>query len=187
MKRICLLAILFVFLACKNSSSMLAVPPANIAGTYPTVMATNGNVAKFTNCTDALVPSEGNTVWDPSPSTCSTNDPFVITQSGNTWQKESRFFTCPTSTFVATARGTINGDRIDGITTTDSSNGIVATSTITNGSAGTDGTIVFRMTALSVSGVATGSCSIMPPLEVVYSQTRSGEFSAVGLLWEWKR
>ena len=187
MKRICLLAILLVFLACKNSSSMMATPPANIAGTYPTATVTNWDVATFTNCTGDLVSIEGSTTGDPANSPCTTNDSFVITQNGNTWQSESQFVTCPTSTFVSTASGTINGDRIDGSITADGSSGIVTTSTITNGFAGTAGTIVFRITGISVSGVVTGACSIVPPLEEVRSQTRSGQFGIVGLLWEWKR
>ena len=188
MKKICFLAILLVFVACKSSSSMMATPPANIAGTYPTVTSTNWDVATFTNCTGALVINEGNTFSDPSTVQCSSNDPFVIVQSGNAWRSESQFVTCPTHTLVTTASGTLNGDRIDGLITVEvTQQGTVQTNTITNGVAASDGTLVFPIARISISGAASGSCSIVPPLERVYSQTRSGQLSAVGLLWEWKR
>lgn len=93
---------------------------------------------------------------------------------------------CPTLcaglTSISTGSGTITGDRIDGVLTFDYSNGVFETNTITNGAAGTDGTVVLRIPRASVSGAATGSCSIVPPAETVLSQTRADQSYHVGLL-----
>lgn len=186
MKKLGILAVLLCAVACGSSSApaIVATPNANIAGTYPTSVVTNLGVATFTNCTGDLVAAEGLTITgDP---TCVTQDPLVVTQNGNVWQTGNQFVICSTLTYVLTASGTISGDRIDGTITINYSIGVTETQTITNGVVGTGGTVVLRIPRVSLSGALSGSCSIVPPLEIVFSQTRSSTSGSVGILGNWK-
>ena len=171
MKRTCLLAIVLVFVACKNSSSMMGAPPANIAGTYMTVTSTNSNVATYTNCTGMPATTfEGRTVADLADLSCVPTNPLVITQTGNTWTMLNQTIVCAIANAVRSGNGTVSGSRIDGTTTLDSTLNILETQTITNGAIGTGGTVVVRVTRTTFSdSVLSGSCSIVPPLEEVWS------------------
>ena len=181
MKRLGIIVVLLLAVACGSSSApVMTQPTANIAGTYPTSVVTNAGIATFTNCTGDIVIAEGLAiVVDAS---CVTQDPLIVTQNGNSWQAGNQFVICFDYTYVVTASGTINVDRIDGIITVDYNFGVTETQTITNGVVGTGGTIVLRIPRLTVSGGLSGSCSIVPPLEVVHSQNRSSKSDGVGIL-----
>ena len=159
-------------------------PTANIAGTYPTTVVTNAGIATLTNCTGSFEFVEG--LPFTLDGSCVTQDPLIVTQNGNSWQAGNQFVLCADYTYVVTASGTINVDRIDGIITIDYSFGVTETQTITNGVVGTGGTIVLRIPRLSVSGGLSGSCSLVPPLEVVHSQNRSSKSDGVGIFGNWK-
>ena len=188
MKKLLLLVLLLAALGCGSSSStgMMATPTANIAGTYPTGVLTNGDQVTFTNCTGDLILLEGVTIANNSDPTCVNPDPLVITQDGNVWQSALQFFTCAAVIGTVNRSGTVSGDRIDGTITFDISNGIREIQSIVNGAAGSGGTIVMLIPTVRVVGASTGMCSLVPPMEVVYSQSRSSKSGSIGLLGNWK-
>lgn len=169
MKRICLLAILLVFLTCKSSSPVMGTPTADIAGEYFTIAVTNGNTVRLMNCTGDLAFAEGRTYGGlPVDSVC-VIPPLSIQQNGNMWNSHNLFTGCPPNSFGWSGSGTVSGDRIDGaFSRFDGTTNTVLTLTITNGSAVSGGTLIFKMPRVSKSGAETGSCSIVPPLEEIW-------------------
>ncbi len=172
MKSVLVLALLALTLACESSNPTAFVGEADvdIAGTYAAFVFTNADLATFVGCTDDLVPAEGLRVID-TVGACATSDPLTVVQIRDDWLTHNQAYDCGSFIFSQTIyAGAISGDRIDG-TVAWNYFGVLERQTITDGAATMAGTVVLRITRVSLSGDMSGSCAISPPLEEVLSNS----------------
>ena len=171
MKRLLMLTLLALTLACDSTAAPVIVGESdvNIAGTYASSVLTNADLATFVGCTGDLVSAEGLRVID-TLGACVTSDPLTVIQIKDDWQTYSQAFGCGSSFAQTIFAGAIVGDRIDGTVAWNYFNRLER-QTITDGVATTPGTVVLRIPHVSVSGDSSGSCTIAPPLEEVFSNS----------------
>lgn len=173
MKSVLVLALLALTLACESWSPTTFVSEADvdITGTYAAFVFTNADLATFVGCTEDLVPAEGLRVID-TVSACATSDPLTVVQIRDDWLTHTQAYDCGSFIFSQTKyAGAVSGDRIDGTIAWNYLHRVLERQTITDGVATMAGTVVLRITRVSLSGDMSGSCAISPPLEEVLSNS----------------
>lgn len=173
MKSVLVLTLLALTLACESWSPTTFVSEADvdITGTYAAFVFTNADLATFVGCTEDLVPAEGLRVID-TVGACATSDPLTVVQIRDDWLTHTQAYDCGSFIFSQTKyAGAVSGDRIDGTIAWNYLHRVLERQTITDGVATMAGTVVLRITRVSLSGDMSGSCAISPPLEEVLSNS----------------